>query len=302
MPGRSGASARTATLRAMPGHLLRLAQQRHTALWADEVGTEPTGPQYAVLCALEAEPGVDQRRLGALAALDRSSTTDVVNRLEARGRLARAGHPTDGRRDVLTLTESGAELTRRLHPVVAAVQGRLLDPLTAAERGALLLDLEQVARVEPGPTRLPARLRIPGHLLRRAQQVHTALFAEDLGRGLTGPQFAAMLVLTADAGLSQRDVGAAAGLDRSTTADLVARLERTGRLERTRDPADGRRRLLGLTPAGHDEVSDALPRVLALQDRLLAPLAADERAAFLARMAPVAGLPAPTTASARRRP
>ena len=292
MPGPAEASAWTATLRAMPGHLLRLAQQRHTALWKDVLGAEPTGPQYAVLCALEAEPGIDQRRLGALAGLDRSSTTDVVARLATRGRLARAVHPTDGRRDVLTLTAEGADLTRRLHPVVAAVQDRLLGPLTAADRDALLLDLGQVARARSGPTGLPACLRIPGHLLRRAQQVHTALFAADLGRGLTGPQFAAMLVLAGDTGLSQREVGDAAGLDRSTTADLVTRLERAGRVERTRDPADRRRRLLALTAAGHDEVSAALPRVLALQERLLAPLAADERAAFLGRLAPVAGISA----------
>ncbi len=290
MSVREGGSARAAALEAMPGHLLRLAQQRHTVLWVEEVGAEPTGPQYAVLCALEAEAGIDQRRLGALAALDRSSTTDVVTRLETRGLLSRERHPTDGRRDVVHLTPTGAALAERLHPQVAVVQARLLSPVPEADRPELLRDLALVARVESRGARVPEALHIPGHLLRRAQQVHTALFAEEFGRRLTGPQFAALLVLTTDPGIIQIDLGAAAGLDRSTTADLVSRLERTGRLQRTRDPADGRRRVLAPTPEGRREVEAALPRVRALQDRLLEPLAEARRPAFTARLAPLAGL------------
>lgn len=294
-PGGShqGAAA-TVPLDALGGHLLRIAQQRHTAIWLEEIGTEPTGPQYAVLAALEAEPGADQRRLGAMASLDRSSTTDVVSRLGSRGWLTRSPDPADGRRDVIALDPRAVPAVRDLHPRVALVQARLLAPLDVAEHDHLVRDLAALARVaEDEWVAVPGSpLHIPGHLLRRTQQVHTALFAEAFGRALTGPQYAVLHVLAGEPGISQQALGERARLDRSTTADLVARLERRGRLVRERDVQDGRRRVLALTAAGMQEVAGAWPRVLELQARLLAPLGRG-REAFLARLGPVARVDAP---------
>ncbi|MBM6403181.1 MarR family transcriptional regulator [Phycicoccus sp. CSK15P-2] len=266
----------------MPGHLLRRAQQHHTAIWADAVGAEPTGPQYAVLAALETWPGSDQRRVGALASLDRTSTTQVVRRLAGRGLLARGPHPRDGRRDALTLTDAARADLPGLHERVRVVQEGLLAPLGGADRQALVGALATVARVAgTGAAADHAPLTVPGHLLRRAQQVHTSLFADALGRSVTGPQYAVLRTLTEEPGLGQRDLGERLALDRSTTADLVARLERRGWLVREQDPADGRRRVLVPTPEALAAVPAWTPRVLEVQDAVLAPLPQAERGRFV---------------------
>lgn len=48
-----------------PGHLARRLQQAHYLLWNTMVSEETTSPQYAVLNALVAEPGLDQRTVGS---------------------------------------------------------------------------------------------------------------------------------------------------------------------------------------------------------------------------------------------
>lgn len=126
------------------------------------------------------------------------------------------------------------------------------------------------------------RLRsAPGHLIRRAQQVHTLFWAEDVPAELTSIQFAVLNALLARPGIDQRTLGRQVRLDRSTTGDVVVRLMRRGLVERTRDVHDGRRNLLRLTPAGVSAHGRALPGVRRVQRRLLAPLSASERATFL---------------------
>ncbi len=48
-----------------PGHLARRLQQAHYLLWNTMVSEEITSPQFAVLNALVAEPGLDQRTAGS---------------------------------------------------------------------------------------------------------------------------------------------------------------------------------------------------------------------------------------------
>ena len=81
-----------------PGHLLRRAQQIHTAVWAREVGDIVTGPQYATLVAVAGWPNLDQKRAGELASLDKSTVGGVVKRLECKGWISRATSPVDARR------------------------------------------------------------------------------------------------------------------------------------------------------------------------------------------------------------
>jgi hypothetical protein len=58
------ASTTAFDLATAPGHLIRRAQQLHTAIWAEVVDTGLTGVQFAVLAALEVKPDLDQRTLG----------------------------------------------------------------------------------------------------------------------------------------------------------------------------------------------------------------------------------------------
>ncbi|QCU77813.1 MarR family transcriptional regulator [Citricoccus sp. SGAir0253] len=259
--------------RPLVGHLLRRCHQVHNVLWAQEVGGVLTSPQFSVLSALAgAEEGLDQHALGALAGLDRSTTAGVVRRLQAQGWLRRDRDPRDGRRQVITITTASRVALSGLAGAVGRVQERFLAPLTAAERGWFTDRLALLA----DPTRADPDRR-PGHLVRRAQQRHAALWAEELGGVLTGPQFAVLDVLRRDGAQGQGPLAEASAVDRSSASDVLARLEARGWTRRTPDPADRRTRRVALTPAGEDLLREVGPGVLRVQRRILEPVDAADR-------------------------
>ncbi|CAL9364015.1 hypothetical protein SUDANB70_00731 [Streptomyces sp. enrichment culture] len=123
-----------------PGHLARRLQQAHHLLWTTMVSEKITSPQYAVLNALVAEPGLDQRTVGERVGLDRSTIADVVARLMRRGLLGKDRDPLDGRRFLLRPTGDGERVHRALTVRAARMNHVFLAPLDAAEQ-ALFLDL-----------------------------------------------------------------------------------------------------------------------------------------------------------------
>ncbi|MFD8736231.1 MarR family winged helix-turn-helix transcriptional regulator [Streptomyces sp. NPDC059618] len=125
-----------------PGHLARRLQQAHHLLWNTMVSEEITSPQFAVLNALVAEPGLDQRTVGERVGLDRSTIAEVVSRLGRRALLDKVRDPQDGRRFLLRLTEDGVRVHRKLAVRTARMNQVFLAPLSAGEQG-LFLDLIQ---------------------------------------------------------------------------------------------------------------------------------------------------------------
>ncbi|WP_329139999.1 MarR family winged helix-turn-helix transcriptional regulator [Streptomyces sp. NBC_00670] len=117
-----------------PGHLARRLQQAHYLLWNTMVSEEITSPQFAVLNALVAEPGLDQRTVGERVGLDRSTIAEVISRLSRRGLLDKVRDPRDGRRFLLDLTEEGGRVHRRLTVRTARMNQVFLAPLTAEEQ------------------------------------------------------------------------------------------------------------------------------------------------------------------------
>src|SRR6478735_4823014 len=123
-----------------PGHLARRLQQAHYLLWNTMVSEEITSPQFAVLNALVAEPGLDQRTVGERVGLDRSTIAEVISRLGRRGLLDKVRDPGDGRRSLLSPTEEGTRTHRRLTVRTARMNQIFLAPLAAEER-TVFLDL-----------------------------------------------------------------------------------------------------------------------------------------------------------------
>ncbi|MFF4976008.1 MarR family winged helix-turn-helix transcriptional regulator [Streptomyces sp. NPDC001083] len=123
-----------------PGHLARRLQQAHYLLWNTMVSEEITSPQFAVLNALVAEPGLDQRTVGERVGLDRSTIAEVISRLGRRGLLDKVRDPGDGRRSLLSPTEEGTRTHRRLTVRTARMNQIFLAPLSAEER-TVFLDL-----------------------------------------------------------------------------------------------------------------------------------------------------------------
>jgi DNA-binding MarR family transcriptional regulator len=119
------------------GYLIRRAQQRHVAVWLDEVSSETTSVQYAAMAVLERTPGMSQRELGDELDLDRSTINDLVSRLEKRGLIARAQATDDKRRKVLELTPAGKREFTSLQPAVARVQEILTAELSERDSADL---------------------------------------------------------------------------------------------------------------------------------------------------------------------
>ena len=89
-------------------------------------------------------PALDQNSLAEWLALDRTTISAMVFRLEQRGLLERAVNGIDRRARELRLTKKGRALHDRLRPLAQAAQDRVLTVLTPAERRSFI---EMLARV-----------------------------------------------------------------------------------------------------------------------------------------------------------
>lgn len=117
-----------------------------------------------------------------------------------------------------------------------------------------------------------------GYLFRRAQQAHVALWQREVSTEITSVQFGVLNILAATPGASQKELGDALDLDRSTIADIVARLQRRGLIHRTRDSTDRRRNVLELTETGEREFAALVPGVRRVDEALTEALDAGGRA------------------------
>ncbi|MDQ0948138.1 DNA-binding MarR family transcriptional regulator [Streptomyces phaeochromogenes] len=142
-------------LSAHPGHLARRLQQAHHLLWNTMVSEEITSPQFAVLNALVAEPGLDQRSVGERVGLDRSTIAEVISRLGRRGLLDKVRDPQDGRRFLLRLTDEGVRVHRKLTVRTARMNQVFLAPLSGEEQTVFFDLLQRVSDAAEG-------LRNPG--------------------------------------------------------------------------------------------------------------------------------------------
>ena len=122
----------------------------------------------------------------------------------------------------------------------------------------------------------------PSHLMHRALQLALDIHADEAGPdGLTQRQFAVLEAVSRKSGLTQTDLVRATGIDRSTLADLVARMTTKGLLERERSTLDARAKAVRLSAAGAEALEVARPRVEAADRRIMALLPKGKRDAFL---------------------
>lgn len=123
---------------------------------------------------------------------------------------------------------------------------------------------------------------LPGHQIRRLQQIAVALFIEEAAaHDLTPVQFAALASVAHQPGIDQRTLARSIGLDTSTLGGVVDRLERRALMRRSPDPDDRRVRRLALSADGAALLAAALPAMHRAQARILAPLAVDEQRQFM---------------------
>jgi DNA-binding MarR family transcriptional regulator len=138
-----------------PGHLLRRAQQISVSIFHDEVGSEITPIQYAVLRMLADHPGIDQVSLAGLVAIDTSTGATVCARLEEKGLLTREVIPHNRRQRALSLTRAGTRLLIASGPGAQRLRERLLAPLTPAEQEIFMALLEKLVDHNNTQSRAP---------------------------------------------------------------------------------------------------------------------------------------------------
>lgn len=114
-----------------PGFLVRRLNQIHYALFAEECATHHMTPvQFGVLTALSLNPWLDQTAIGMELGLDRTTTADVLKRLEEKNLITRRMNPADRRSRQSMITEEGFQAMKSLHEGMSNAQHRLLAPLS----------------------------------------------------------------------------------------------------------------------------------------------------------------------------
>jgi DNA-binding MarR family transcriptional regulator len=85
-----------------------------------------TTPQYAVLCAIEAEPGLSNARLARAAFVTAQTMQGILSNLERNRLLRRPPDPAHGRILRSELTAQGRQLIANAHVAVLEVEDRMV--------------------------------------------------------------------------------------------------------------------------------------------------------------------------------
>jgi DNA-binding MarR family transcriptional regulator len=134
---------------------------------------------------------------------------------------------------------------------------------------------------EPGWGPLPALAGRLGYLLKHARERLGELTAEVLAPfGVTGRQVGVLIAIDDRVPLSQQEVARRLGVDRTTMVDLIDELEDKALVQRRQDPADRRRNVVALTPAGTATLAAASRATQEAERRFLESLPAPQAAAF----------------------
>nr|WP_207189494.1 MarR family winged helix-turn-helix transcriptional regulator [Rhodobium orientis] len=125
---------------------------------------------------------------------------------------------------------------------------------------------------------------MPGHLVRRFQQVAVAVFQAEVGAAgsdLTPVQFAALAAAQSAPGIDQKTLAGLIAYDRTTITGVVDRLVYKGFLERRASAKDRRAHELHVTAEGDAVLKQIAPAVEAAQTVMLRGLSEDEAGEFL---------------------
>jgi MarR family transcriptional regulator, temperature-dependent positive regulator of motility len=125
---------------------------------------------------------------------------------------------------------------------------------------------------------------LPGHLIRRLQQIAVSIFigkCEAAGHDLTPVQFAALTTIRNHDGMAQTTLAGMIAYDAATLGGVVERLVQKGLVRRETSPQDRRAKSLHLTQAGEALLDAVAPVVIDVQTAILAGLTPAEQRTFM---------------------
>jgi MarR family transcriptional regulator, lower aerobic nicotinate degradation pathway regulator len=128
-----------------PGFLIRRLHQIHVALFQQNCAAfEITPLQYSLLSALAARGTADQTTLAADVALDRTTTTGVLKRLQLRNFVERSIDHRDRRAQLCWLTKAGASLLRRMERSARAAHRDTVADLSKADQKRFIAMMQRI--------------------------------------------------------------------------------------------------------------------------------------------------------------
>ena len=138
------------------------------------------------------------------------------------------------------------------------------------------------------------------HLLHRVEQLAADRFARLVGDTVTLRQFAVLAAVSECSNPSQSDLVRITGIDRSTLADMMNRMEKRGWVTRTASVSDARALAVRLTPAGSQIFQHATPHARAADAAILDALPRTKRKSFLTVLVKLAKLSEELAAKSER--
>lgn len=136
-----------------PGFLIRRLHQIHVALFSEACAQFDVTPvQYSLMSALALRGTADQTTLAGDVALDRTTATGALKRLQARALVERATSQADRRARDCRLTEGGADLLRRMEEAARSAHHETLAGLDEADRATLLALMTKLVALRPDRT------------------------------------------------------------------------------------------------------------------------------------------------------
>lgn len=125
----------------------------------------------------------------------------------------------------------------------------------------------------------------PGFLIRRLHQIHSGLFLEETSEfNITPVQYSLLSALLEQGELDQISLAMEIGLERTSVAEVLPRLEARGLIERRQSPLDGRVKLVRIARKGRALVQRMQEAVVRAHDRTIEALTPAERQFFMLMM------------------
>jgi MarR family transcriptional regulator, lower aerobic nicotinate degradation pathway regulator len=131
-----------------PGYLIRRLHQIHVALFQEKCAAYDITPlQYSLLSALAKRETADQTTLAADIALDRTTTTGALRRLQSRGFVDRTTGRHDRRSQTCRLTRAGTALLRKMEASARTAHIETVDALSKADQKRFIIMMQKIVAV-----------------------------------------------------------------------------------------------------------------------------------------------------------
>jgi len=127
----------------VPFHLMRRLFLEHTSQWQQSLN-ELTKPQYAVLCAVDEQPGIEQMELMEVSVSTKATLAELLLRMEKKGLVRREQGAHDKRRRLIYLTDAGKQMLDEAKPSADRVDAAFLNRLSEQEHQELIRLLQKM--------------------------------------------------------------------------------------------------------------------------------------------------------------